>query len=304
MKKILILGQRVHAKASEKYVDVLFAYENGVAFETSVPTEYRRTGTSIGDTDINAYVERVYEAVNPKNRAKWKSDQKAFWESKPGASITFSFFEKLSSSFAWHCVTCELPKNPNFARRIQDLKEFGYTLATNTGRQCRSCNKNNTHLLLLPLPRGGITGYETWSAELRANIIKVLEGFDAYEAKKGKAEGLLPDHKFPEIRWDENTMRDSIEHLSAHEIKRDFQLLSNQRNQQKREVCRNCFQTGKRGTIFGIRFFHKGGPNWDPTIERRGKAAEEGCRGCPWYDIQEWRTMLDQKLSRTSAEQG
>jgi len=296
MKKIVIIGRRNHSKASEKYVDVLFAYENGVALETSVPIEYRRTGTSIDENAVNAYVDDVYDAIHPNKWSKWKNDQVPFWDTKPSAGITFSFFDKLSSNFAWHCVTCDLPSNPNFARRIQDLKECGYTLATNTSRPCTSCKKNTTHLILLPLPRGGITGYETWSPALRSRIIKTLEGLDAFEAKRGKTESLLPDHKFPEIRWDQDTMRESIEHLSDVAIKRDFQLLSNQRNQQKREVCRSCFQTGIRGTIFGIKFFHKGGPNWDPKIPTRGKAAEKGCQGCPWYDIQEWRVKLTEKL--------
>lgn len=35
---------------------------------------------------------------------------------------------------------------------------------------------------------------------------------------------------------------------------------------------------------------------WDPNIPKRGKAAEAGCIGCPWYDIQEWRMKLQEKL--------
>jgi hypothetical protein len=150
--------------------------------------------------------------------------------------------------------------------------------------------------LLLPLKRGGITGYETWSAELRNRIIAVLETFDCYEAKSGKKEGLLPDHKFPEIRWDGDTKRQTLESLSDDAIRRDFQLLSNQRNQQKREVCRKCFQTGQRGEIYGIPFFYRGESQWNPQIPLRGKEAEEGCIGCGWYDIKEWRTQLIRKL--------
>jgi hypothetical protein len=66
---------------------------------------------------------------------------------------------------------------------------------------------------------------------------------------------LLPDHKFPEIRWGNDTKRDSPEHLNDKEIKEQFQLLSNQRNLQKREVCRQCYQTGDRGYPFGIKYY-------------------------------------------------
>ncbi len=298
MQKITILGNRNHSKASERYVDVIFAYNNGIAIETSIPVEYRRTGTDISDEEIPSYIEKAHESIHPKNWESWRMEQKKFWSTKPGADVTFSFFKALSSNFAWHCVVCNLPSNSNFARRIQELKECGYTISTNTKRHCPSCKKNKTHLILVPLPRGGITGYETWSPELRARIVKTLDIFDAYEAKKGKPEGLLPDHKFPEIRWDKDTMRESLEGLSETDIKRDFQLLSNQRNQQKREVCRSCYQTGHRGTIFGISYFHKGGPNWDASIPKKGKEAEKGCEGSPWYDIQEWRNKLSGELLR------
>lgn len=80
--------------------------------------------------------------------------------------------------------------------------------------------------------------------------------------------------------------------MSDEEIRAKFQLMTNQRNQQKREVCRTCFQTGKRGVIFGIPYFYAGGPEWDERIPQKGKAAEEGCIGCPWYDIELWRQEL------------
>ena len=81
--------------------------------------------------------------------------------------------------------------------------------------------------------------------------------------------------------------------MTDQEIREKFQLLSNQRNQQKREVCRNCFQTGKRGTIYGIQYFYEGTDRWDSQIPSKGKAAEKGCIGCPWYDIARWRKELN-----------
>ena len=87
---------------------------------------------------------------------------------------------------------------------------------------------------MLPIKRGGITGYETWSSELRTRIVSLLKSYDFFEAKTTKKEGLLPDHKFSEIRWNDETKRETLENLTDKEILRDFQLLSNQRNQQKR----------------------------------------------------------------------
>jgi hypothetical protein len=296
MTKITKLAARIHAKASERYIDVIFKYDDGSKLDTSVPIEYRRTGTDVPDNEVDDYLERVRTEADPAQWAKWKAEQISFWADKPGAGVTKSFFDVLTKGFKWSCATCTLPNNPNFARRIQDLKQFGYTIATNTNRPCPSCAKNTTQLIMLPIRRGGLTGYETWTPALRARIILLLRAFDAFEAKVTRKEGLLPDHKFPEIRWDAETKRDTLENLTDVDIKRDFQLLSNQRNQQKREVCRTCFQTGARGTVYGIDFFYKGKSTWDPSISKQGKQAEQGCIGCGWYDINTWRAELLKKI--------
>ena len=88
------------------------------------------------------------------------------------------------------------------------------------------------------------------------------------------------------------------DNMTDEEIRSKFQLLSNQRNQQKREICRNCYQTGKRGTIYGIPFFYEGTEEWDDSIPKTGKEAERGCVGCAWYDIAEWRKRLIDKLKQ------
>jgi len=296
MSKIKKGDIRYHTKASEKYIDVTFCYESMPEYKISIPIEYRRTGTSIAENEIDEYLEDVYVDISPQRWNDWKKQQESFWKDKPRAGITKSFFDVLTKHFNWCCVSCELPQNPNWARRVQDLKEFGYTLATDTKRYCPSCKKKTTQLCLIPLKRGGITGYETWSPALRNHIISLLKIYDSFEAKRGKKESLLPDHKFPEIRWDDETRRESLEDLTDNEILNDFQLLTNQRNQQKREICRGCFQTGKRGIIFGIPFYYEGDENWDKNIPKQGKQAEKGCIGCAWYDIEKWRKELAKKL--------
>lgn len=73
--------------------------------------------------------------------------------------------------------------------------------------------------------------------------------------------------------------------------------MTNQRNLQKREVCRQCFQTNKRGYPFGIKFWYEGNAEWDQNIPKKGKKAEQGCVGCGWYDFQKWRDALNDKLN-------
>jgi len=289
--------RKKHSKASEEYVEVRFTYDNEISFECYewwIPVEYRRTGISIASTseeELHEYLNIVYEQLNPANFDGWIIKQKTFWDNKKRADVTKGFYDKLVG-FDWKCVTCDLPPNPNFARRIQDLKEFGYTLATDTNRYCKRCNANKTHIQLLPIERGGIagSGYETWSPALRSRIIRVLGIIDVYEYKINPH--ALPDHKFSEIRWGGDTKGVNPDNMTDSEIKAKFQLLSNQRNQQKREVCRACYQTDKRGIIYGIPFFYHGTPEWDKSIPRTGKEAEQGCIGCAWYDVAEWRRQL------------
>ena len=295
------LGKRKNTKASEVYVDVIFRYGDGIEINTSVPIQYRRTGIDIDICDndgISSYLSEVHDEIHPKNWEQWKQEQERFWESKQNSTVTKRFFDKLSETFQYTCVTCQLPSNPNFARRIQDLKEFGYTVSTRLKEFCPHCKDKTTQLILLPIKRGGLTGYETWSPELRNRIVSLLKSYDVFEAKKMRKEGLLPDHKFSEIRWNKETKRDTLENLCDEDILRDFQLLSNQRNQQKREVCRNCYQTDKRGVIYGIPFFYEGTEEWDTSIPKTGKEAERGCVGCGWYDIERWRQELIKLLEQ------
>ena len=284
-----------HSKASEAYIHVCFSYSTQ-KWDGWVPIEYRRTGTYIkSEEELVAHLNTVYEQMNPQNYPQWLKAQSEFWKEKKNAQTTKGFFDSLSQG-GWQCVECTLPKNPNWARRIQDLKEFGYTLATDTKRFCPTCGANKTHIIMLPIPRGGATGngYETWSPALRKRIIRVLDGIDVYE--NVKSPHCLPDHKFSEIRWDESTKAENPDDMTDDEIRQKFQLMTNQRNQQKREVCRTCFQTGERGTIFGIPFYYEGNEYWDKTIPPKGKEAEKGCIGCPWYDIARWRRELLKKI--------
>lgn len=294
---IKVLGRRSHTKASEEYVSVRFTYDQEEV-SWDIPIEYRRTGVALSDKtdeEIVQYIEEVYDLCQPSKWPEFKKAAKKYWDAN-NAAVTREFFDVLVSSFTWKSVKNDLPNNPNWARRIQDIKECGFTLATNTSMAESAAGANSTHLLLIPIPQGGASGYETWSPQLRDRIIQVLGGVDVFEGKAVKKDSLLPDHKFPEIRWDNETRRTSLDDLTDDEIRRDFQLLNNQRNQQKREICRQCFQSGTRGAYQGIEFFYQGEVEWNVEIPKRGKEAESGCVGCAWYDMDKWRKSLNQKI--------
>ena len=295
---ITIKGIRHHGKASEAYIDSSFFVETGW-IEVSVPVNYRRTGLDAQTADdCIAILESAISHFEAQNINSWVTKEKAFWATSQ-KRVTREFFEVLISNINhWVCQGCMFPQNPNWARRTQDIKEAGYTLSTNPKLFCSNCQVSKSHLMLLPFPRGGASGYETISPKLKKKIINVFNSIDSYEGSRRAESSLLPDHKFPEIRWDDQTGELNDADMSSDEIKRKFQLINNQRNQQKREVCRKCFQEGARGKPFGISFFYAGNEGWPKSIPKQGKAAEAGCVGCGWYDLSAWRIALNLFLEK------
>ena len=289
---------RIHSKASEKYLDVIFAQPDGFRFQTSIPYFYRRTGLFIETPqDLVNYLWDIYPLFLKKNIETFIECEINRWnEQMKGKGITKGFFDKLLN-LHWNSVKYDFPSNPNFASRIKDIKNLGYTLATDTNRQVVGKPKKDTHILLVPIPKGGFINYETISLKFKSKALKILNYTNVYELSSVNRHGLLIDHKFPEIRWDAKTSEKNIDEMPDEEIKQKFQLLDNQRNQQKREVCRKCFQTGKRGKLYGLNYFYHGSEDWSPEIPKVGKKAEKGCIGCGWYDIQAWRSSLNKLVS-------
>lgn len=286
-----------HNKASEYYVCVTFQHED-FHWEGWIPYYYRRTGLAIEkEEELIQYLDSVYPLFHPDAIRTWVEEETRLWNEQNGEmEKTKVFFDKLLN-LGWSSVTYDLPANRNWARRIQAIKEMGYSLTTDLKRKVRGRNETDTHVRLVPIPRGFNTGYESFSDAFRARALAVLAYTNVYELSTANRKGLLPDHKFPEIRWDENTRVENPDDMSVAEIKNKFQLLDNQRNQQKREVCRRCFQTNKRGIIYGVNYFYEGDENWPSNAPKVGKFAEAGCVGCGWYDIEAWRNSLNTRLN-------
>lgn len=275
-------------KASENYVRTTFVQDNGFSWDTVVPYVDRRAGLNIKtEQELAQYLVSIKPYFQKEAMKKWKKQE--LKRGLIGGSVTPLFFDVLLS---FKEEFERFPMNPNSARRIQDIKDAGYTLASVP----RPDGLKGYNRILLPLPLHAEMGYETFTPQFKARVIRLLRGRNAYEARVTAKKALIPDHKFSEVRWDDEMKAENSMEMTDAEIVQKFQLLDNQRNQQKREVCRRCFQEGIRGTIYGIKYFYEGDENWNPNIPKVGKAAEKGCIGCPWYDIELWRKMLNQEL--------
>lgn len=276
-----------NAKASEYYIRTKFIQDDGFEWETVVPYIDRRAGLNIEtEKELAEYLISIKPYFAKDAMQQWKKQ-----ENKRGlirGNVTKPFFDVLLS---FKEEIDNLPKNNNGARRIQDIKDAGYTIAS-----VPNAIDRKTSRILLPLPLHSEMGYETFTPQFKARVIRLLKGRNAFEARVTTEKALIPDHKFSEIRWDNATKDENSMEMTDAEIIEKFQLLDNQRNQQKREVCRKCFQEGFRGSIYGINYYYKGTDKWDESIPKVGKDAEKGCEGCPWYDIERWRSMLNDEV--------
>lgn len=284
-----IISIRKDLKSSEQYVDVRINHQNGEIWEGSIPYYYRRTGLFIENPiDLLAYLTSIKNYFIKSHIIKFQKEEKKFWsENVTKSDVTVHFFNELIK-LKW---TSQFPQNDNPQRRIQDIKEKGYTISSKR-------NGRKAERLLLPIPRGIASGYEIFSINFRKKALKTLNQINVYELSSANKHGLLPDHKFPEIRWNETTRTENPDEMSEFEIKEKFQLIDNQRNQQKREACRKCFQTGQRGKLYGVNYFYAGNENWSNDFPKIGKEAEKGCVGCGWYDIQKWRDSLNKLITK------
>lgn len=288
-KDIRVSNLRSNGPACEEYIETTFSNPDGYAIKTMVPYVYRRSYLDLNsETEIADYLKSIQRYFTRAYVTKWVADENA----KLTKDNTYSIFLRiLLSSNCKEIWQNKFPQNNNPQKLFQTMKDSGYVIAILRGD---ATNGNLTRYWILPLPLVNQTKYETMSPTFVKRAISTLGGINVYENRPTK--GLLPDHKFSEIRWDENTSEENPDNMPSADIVKKFQLLDAQRNQQKREVCRNCFKTGKRGTIFGINFFYKGTEDWDNSIPTIGKEAEKGCIGCPWYDIALWREELQKKL--------
>lgn len=304
---ITVLEFLDNTKASEYYIRTQFVQDDGFTWTAIVPYVYRRTGLDLKtEKDIADYLRSVKVYFTPEWIDSWvreekslcladieartkKNEDKISRGKKPDEIVTPLVLLPLFSLKECNNKT-DLPANPNLQRRLQDLKDSGYTIPiVQYGRE-------KTTSTLLPFPKYKEMGYETFTKQFKERVIRLLKYRNAYEARITSAKSLIPDHKFPEVRWDDETRSENPMDMTDAQIIEKFQLLDNQRNQQKREVCRKCFQEGIRGTIYGINYFYEGTQQWDHEIPTVGKDAEKGCKGCPWYDIELWRKELNDKM--------
>lgn len=285
-------------KMEDLYLQVRFKYQR-VVWNGAVPivAKYQGVNVPLTSDDVFDWVETCYVELDPSKYRLWQQEQDEFWNTKKSEDtrLVFDALNGAESTTKWLCRKCgPVPQvNPQPGARIRSLKQLGYHIAT-LKLTCQSCGNKQYFDLLIRLPRHAADNQKrfTISKALRNKILSVLPNVDcAFETPLDKKACII-DHKFPSSRW---VNGETINHttMSEDEIRAKFQILSNQTNLQKERYCQRCVLDGIRGNFFGIEWYYEGDKMWRGT----SKADENGCIGCPWYDLSRWKAEFNLHLN-------
>lgn len=286
-------------KMEDYYLGVQFRYP-GKIWNGCIPLKAKYQGVSVPDTydDVVAWVLDCYEQLDPGKNGIWQAQQRTFWEGK-NALDTQAVFDALNGDDTvtrWLCRKCgPVPAvNPQPGARIRSLRMDGYFIAT-TKLQCGTCGGAQYFDLLIRLPRTPAENQKRFSLSvaLTNKIKRTLPLKDACFETPLKSSEVIIDHKFPSSRWVQGETVNETD-MSEAQIRRKFQILTNQTNLQKERYCQRCVLNGIRGDFFGIKWYYQGDEHWAGT----SKADENGCVGCPWYDLLLWKQKFNEELGK------
>lgn len=283
-------------KTSDVFMEVEFEYETQ-KWKGLLPKFLKFQGLDLTEEDFYNSVEESYNILNPANRLKWIKESDLLWSAKQKETQTYKVLRALHSG-NWECRVCgPVPaENPQPAARLGALKKQGYIIGSKR-RQCTSCSKKTMHDILVMLPKiqskfeDGNELRAPMSEKLKERIKKVLGKKEVCFNVKRTSVELIVDHKFPSQRWITKETANPDDMPEA-DIRKKFQLLSNQTNMWKSRFCDSCVKTGKRGDFMGTKWYYEGDENWNGKTEND----ENGCVGCPWYDLELWKEKLEEKI--------
>lgn len=280
-------------KTNDVFMDVEFVYKTKIWLGV-LPKFLRYQGLDLTEEEFYETVELSYELLSPENREKWLVESDKQWKDKN--SETYKVLAALHSG-EWECRTCGVARiNDQPPARIKALKIKGYIIGSKR-KPCATCSKKTMHDILVMLPsiqskfEDGNKLRAPMSSKLKERIKRELGKVEVCFNVKRTSVELLVDHKFPSQRWITKETANPDD-MPIAEIKKKFQLLSNQTNMWKSRYCDTCAKTGKRGDFMGTKWYYQGDENWNGKTEND----ENGCVGCPWYDLELWKEKLNEKL--------
>jgi hypothetical protein len=204
----------------------------------------------------------------------------------------------------FHCRTC-LGKTVDSDQiaggsGIQGLRREGYKMVK-AKKFCDECEKE-TIWDKWTGRRGTITATNSAniSDELKKRVYEYFNGHDPILDTSLTPVNALVDHRLPMKRWGAWPPPSDLK-MSDNDLVSTFQLLRNSEGQNhnllKSRACESCFKTDIRPPFLGFKYWYDGrGKAWPTDISKTGEEANEGCRGCGWYNVLEWKNEVNKKL--------
>ncbi|KAB7725303.1 hypothetical protein F5984_26270 [Rudanella paleaurantiibacter] len=293
--KILITGEFTAEKTNDVFKSVVFIYDD-IVWEGAIPKYLERQGIVMSDEEISERIPTFYENLNPINRSKWIAESDSQWADKE--SQTYKVLNALYSG-EWECrVHGPVPEvNPQPAARLKALKTMGYVIGSQR-RECKHCGGRAMHDILIMLPafearfEHGNELRKPMSDRFKERTKSILKFKEVCFGVRRSSKELIIDHKFPSQRWGQPES-DNPDDMPESQIRHKFQLLSNQTNMWKSRYCDRCVKENIRGDFMDITWFYEGNAYWQGA----DKHDENGCVGCPWYDLERWKDELNRVLN-------
>lgn len=231
--------------------------------------------------DFKKYIMNMYDKLEPSNTEKWREEvQKKYVNNSNAHKIARILLENINEKVL---NINALPGNSNPAKPLESLRKSGLIILTEK-------ENGKTYWRLIDGIYSPGFRSEIIPPATRRKALKLLGYTDALSGVKMSARELVVEHKFPEERWGDKEADTNI-NMTDDEIRHKFQLLTRQYNMVKREACKECVAYAERQTPFGISYFYEGDENWSCEASE-GADAEDGCVGCGWYDMVEWKKNL------------
>lgn len=288
------------------FLEVEFRYPRTNPWNACIPIYEKYQGINFTESpleDVTEWILECYDTLNPSNSSTWNTGENNYWTSHTRANKAKPVFDALNYENRYHltewlCRICTDTStvNSQAGARIKALKErHGYHIATKK-MPCPVCQEQTFHDLLLRLPRQAtnITRRYNIPASTKRRVKELYQYRDVCfdERYPETSTTLVVDHKFPSTRWAAGETP-NYPNATDDELRQKFQLLSNETNLQKERYCKRCFAEGIRGDFFGIKWYPVGTDQWNGA----NNSDENGCIGCPWYDMESWKQQFNEHLN-------
>ena len=281
--------------SSETYVGVQFHMQEQIYW---IPISGHRYNFDYNSSNISAIKEYLYTIApyfEPEAITDWYTNIENIY-SDLLSKTEMIFLKELTTQYGIcrHCSQVYID-NPNAQAVIKQLKDKGFYIAS-LQVSCPKAKRKKTYDYLLPIPPSELTQRtEKIPEETKQQMIQIYKGINSYTNTTDKS--ILPDHRFPEIRWGANPVISDNKNLSDEEVVKKFQPLNNKFNLMKKEACKKCYASDIRQYPYGIKFFYYGEEKWNESIPKDGPEAEKGCVGCGWYDLIKWKEEMNKKIN-------